>query len=394
MFSRYIGSFGAKFAVSLINLGILLLTSRYLGTKTRGEISLWVLNIFIFQMLAEIFTGYSLVHFIPKTDFKKIFLYGYFFVFGIIVCGLSYYFFSGKPLDFSFYFLTVFVILNSFNFVFFLGLGELKLYNIFSLMQPFLLLTGTVMYIFLFKNQTFNAWKIPAIFSFFITYLTTLSFVIRLFSRPGSSDIKNKKIPIKEIIRNGMLCQMANLFFVLSGRYNFYQIEALDQLGIYSTASMCTESLLIFSSALSPIILSDTSSGRSNRLNFRFAAGIAALMLLIFCIILVIPESWILFFFGNYFKGIKNIILLLFPGIFFHSQTSLIHHYFSGSGNLYPAFFSNGTGFLITYIFSSYVALHFGLSGLAVLSSVSAFVILLTSLFFVKKIFSKRLLQA
>jgi len=75
MFSRYIGSFGAKFAVSLINLGILLLTSRYLGTRTRGEISLWVLNIFIFQMLAEIFTGYSLVHFIPKTDFKKIFLF-------------------------------------------------------------------------------------------------------------------------------------------------------------------------------------------------------------------------------------------------------------------------------------------------------------------------------
>ena len=81
MFRNIIQSVFTKGFVAVINFLVFIISAKYLGTSSRGEINILVLNIAIIQILNEIYTGYSLIYFIPKYDLKKIFLTGIIYTF-------------------------------------------------------------------------------------------------------------------------------------------------------------------------------------------------------------------------------------------------------------------------------------------------------------------------
>ena len=72
---------------AVINFLILIISSKFLGVSTRGEIGLFILNIATIQIINEVYTGYSLVYFVPKFNLKKLFFYG--FVWTILATSIS-----------------------------------------------------------------------------------------------------------------------------------------------------------------------------------------------------------------------------------------------------------------------------------------------------------------
>ena len=95
-----------------------------MGGEIRGEITLFVLNIAIIQIVNEIYTGYTLVHFIPKCSFKKLYEFGFLWVaICTLVLSVFFYLFNvGMGGNWIHLFLLSFiVILNSFHLVFILG---------------------------------------------------------------------------------------------------------------------------------------------------------------------------------------------------------------------------------------------------------------------------------
>ncbi len=74
MLQKVIQSLFTKGSVAVVNFLILIVTSKYLGISTRGDIGIIMLNLAIIQMINEIYTGYSLVHFIAKYNINKIYL--------------------------------------------------------------------------------------------------------------------------------------------------------------------------------------------------------------------------------------------------------------------------------------------------------------------------------
>ena len=72
MLQRILYSFFSKGVIAVINFLILLLSARYLGVRTRGEISVFLVNIALVQVLTEIYTGYNLVHFMQKFSHRRI----------------------------------------------------------------------------------------------------------------------------------------------------------------------------------------------------------------------------------------------------------------------------------------------------------------------------------
>ena len=87
MFGNIIKSVFTKGFVALINFVIFILSAKYLGTSSRGEINILVLNIAIIQILNEVFTGYSLIYFLPKYDLRKIFITG--IIYTLLACSLG-----------------------------------------------------------------------------------------------------------------------------------------------------------------------------------------------------------------------------------------------------------------------------------------------------------------
>lgn len=135
----------SKGFVAVINFLILILSAKYLGVNTRGEISLFVLNIANIQIINEIYTGYSLVYFVPKFNLKRIFINGIIWTFITTSLSNLTFFLMGKEIkgfEIDMYLLSLIIILNTFNMVNLLAKEKVKTYNFLSVLQPLLLLLG------------------------------------------------------------------------------------------------------------------------------------------------------------------------------------------------------------------------------------------------------------
>ena len=138
MFKNIIHSLFTKGLVAVINFFILIISSRYLGVSSRGEISIFILNIAIIQIVNEIYTGYSLVYFIPKFDLKKIYILG--LIYTLIFASLSN--IIVVVLDkhvpgygWMGYIVSLLIIINTFNCVLILGKEKVKIYNLLNLLD-------------------------------------------------------------------------------------------------------------------------------------------------------------------------------------------------------------------------------------------------------------------
>ncbi|MFO0435035.1 MAG: hypothetical protein ACK5ZT_07285, partial [Sphingobacteriaceae bacterium] len=145
MLQKIIQSLITKGSVAVVNFLILIVTSKYLGVSTRGEISLIILNLAIVQLINEVYTGYSLVHFISKFNINKVYLNG--IVFTLIACAITntmLYLMNKQPEGYAtiLFMLSIIIILNTFNCVIILSKEFYKMYNFLSFFQPVTLLLG------------------------------------------------------------------------------------------------------------------------------------------------------------------------------------------------------------------------------------------------------------
>jgi len=83
LLKNIISTLFTKGFVALVNLVILLVSSKQLGSDVSGKLSLLILDIAIIQIINEIYTGYALVYFIPKYSLKKVYVTG---VIWTIIC--------------------------------------------------------------------------------------------------------------------------------------------------------------------------------------------------------------------------------------------------------------------------------------------------------------------
>ena len=344
-------SFVTKFAVAIINLLILLITSRYLGVSSRGEISLFLLNIAIIQILNETYTGYSLIHFIPKFDFKKLFLTGLVFSLFFAVLANTLLGFLNKHIEGSeglAYFLSILIILNTFHCVLLLGKGNVLQYNFLSLLQPFLLLLAILFWVFVLKEYTFASYTHPLTLSFAISY--ALSFILVLKSRTTTQPL----LPFNfgAILSKGAYTQLTVLMFLFCNRYSYYLLSDSAKVGLYASASTLIESVLIFSYAMAPVLLSRANQTHNSKQHAELCIALLKLSLL-FCLssalfFYLLPEKLYTTILGDGFNGIKYYMMLYVPGVVMMSVIVVLSNYFISRGSTKTVFLCNAAGFILS----------------------------------------------
>ncbi|MBL7936270.1 MAG: hypothetical protein JNM51_10745, partial [Bacteroidia bacterium] len=164
MIKNIISTLFTKGFVALVNLAILLVSAKMMGSDVRGQISLLALNIAIIQVINEIYTGYALVYFIPNNSLKKLYVVGIMWTVGCtVVCSavmllLFYWFDIGSNKHWVHLLLLSFIIiLHSFHMVIILAKEKIKLYNILNFLQPSLLLSALSIALFYFKLKTVDS---------------------------------------------------------------------------------------------------------------------------------------------------------------------------------------------------------------------------------------------
>ena len=366
MFKNILQSVFTKGFVAVINFLVFILSAKYLGASSRGEINIFVLNIAIIQILNEIYTGYSLIYFIPKYNFKRIFISGV--VYTLLACSFGNALFHLLRLqlpDYGWlgYIISTLVILNTFNCVLILGKERIALYNFLCILQPLLLLLGLCYSIFFLKNFTLQSYLFPMLTSFVISFIISFIAVLNI-SRTTSS---TKEFDFKPIIIYGFICQMGVLLYILSNKYSYYLLENNNEVGLYGTACSLIESVLIISNGIAPVFMARVAnSGNSEdnaKMAFALSKSSSILSLIFILFILLIPNELYVALLGNGYKQVKFFMILYAPGIFIMSFISIINNYFSAIGKLKQVLLCNFLGFTGSIITAHLLIPVYGIIG-------------------------------
>lgn len=374
MFKNIIQSLFAKGLVAVMNFAILIVSSHYLGASSRGEIAVLILNISIIQIVNEIFTGYTLVYFIPKYNLRKIYIAG--IIYTLAACSMTntiFYFLNKHVANYAglSYLISFMVILNTFNCVIILGKEKFALYNFLNIIQPLLLILGLIYTTYFKKIYTLEAYIWPLLFSFIIAFTISFSFVIKMVFKKE----EHKPFVMRPIFMNGLLCQLAVLMHIFCNRYSYYLLETTAEVGLYSSASSLVESVLIISNGIAPVLLSRVANDGDNERGRRMTLSLAkaSFILSLFCllIIVLIPNSVFVFLLGSGFENAKAIMMMYSPGILMLSFAGIISHYFSATGKLKTILLCNGLGFATAMVLAHLLIRKYSYTGAAISADVS-----------------------
>ncbi len=368
MFKNILHSLVTKGLVAIINFFILIVSSRYLGVSSRGEISIFILNIAIIQIVNEVYTGYSLVYFIPKFDLKKIYIFG--LVYTLIFCSLSnviVVFLNKQVPGYGWlgYIVSLLIIINTFNCVLILGKEKVKAYNFLNLLQPLLLLIGLGFSLLVLKEFTFNSYIFPLLFSFIIAFIFSTAMVLKI----NFNASKERTFDLKPVIINGLICQAAVLMHIFCNRYSYYLLPSTAKVGLYSSASSLIESVLIIANGISPVLLARVANTgdtlRSSEMTLSLSKASFIFSLAAVLVIFLLPEGFFIYLLGDGYAGIKRLMMLYAPGILMVSFFGIISHYFSALGKLKLILFCNSFGFIISLIAAPVLIKKYDMDGAA-----------------------------
>jgi O-antigen/teichoic acid export membrane protein len=367
MFQSIIQSLIARATVAIINFLILVISSRYLGAASRGEISLFVLNITVIQIINEIYTGYSAVHFINKYDFRRTYFTGLLFTFFFCtVSNIALVFLKKQVPGFGWagYVISFMVIVNTFNCIMLLGRQKLRAFNLLCFLQPFLLLTGMAFSIIILKVYTFSAYLLPLAFSFSAALIFSSYFVFKLF--PGSGKGEFRALPV--FVR-GLQLQLATFMFILGNRYSYYLLADHASVGIYSAAAALVEAVLVLTYAIAPVLLARIAGKGDVPESAAVSLGLAKFSLFfsaIFVALLgLLPEAFFTFLLGKGFSGVKELMLLYAPSVLIISFFNPLSNYFTAIGKPRSVLFSYTLGFMFTIFVTPLLISRYGVKGAA-----------------------------
>ncbi len=400
MYKQIAFTFLSKGLVAFINLLILIFSSHWLGAELRGEINLFVLNLSIIHGLNEIYTGFTLVYFIPRFNLKRLYVNGLLWILGLSAV-ISFFYYCSSAKEFTkhlhLFLLAILLSTHAFNTVILLAKEKIKLFNGINFMQAFLLLLILVLEFLFWPHKGITIYLIALYGSLLPSLMLSCTYVIKIIRE---EQVNHLSYRFFAILKNGFYNQLASMSHVLSNRLNFYLLGSHVLVGLFGNASSLTESIWLISSSAAPIVLTRISNSEGNVNNSKMAflvAKICFILSLTFTIILLlIPNFLFVQILGKDFTEVKWLMLNLCPGILCISFATIISHFYSGMGNQRILVIANSIGLIAALCAGIFLIPKFGLLGACYAANSAYFVttLILTTVFMkahnlsVKQLFS------
>lgn len=354
----------------------LILSSRFLGSEVVGQMSLLILNMAIIHTVAEIYTGSSMVFFIPRVCFKTLYLRGFAWIL-MCVSIISGVFYAAspmiRPLIAHLVVLALLSALHNFHTYLVLGRQAIRSYNVLVFFQPISAVLILSIAVFGMQDKSINASLLALYGSYGGSVLLSLFLLRRLPAQEGEQATPSWKA----LLQLGFTNQLANLAHLLSNRYNYYIIAGISTslVGVLSSGTSLIESVWTVSAAISPLVLSKVANSEAGQEEARLSLQLAKLSFLLsfvaVIILLFIPVQWFTQILGADFEAVKLVMLLLSPGVLALSFSSVLSHYYSGLGRQRVLLAANSSGLAITLLTSYWLISRYGLAGACVAASLA-----------------------
>lgn len=331
-------------------------TASWLGPSGRGEVSLFLSHGFFLYLAGQFSGGAALGYFSSRHAPRSLFFLALKGAMAIVLVGggLTFFMDLGWVISLSAILLALFLTAGGLAQHLLMGQNKQREVNQLLLIQN----AGPLV---LFS---FGFWIFPEgdVKIFIVaTLLAQLSYAVHAWNKMQilvPNNTVHKSEVIRQIWKMGFLAQLGNLLQFMQYRSCLFLLaywETKAWVGVLSVVLALGEGLWIPARSGAQLLLGRIMGnhelpGRGSMLrNMGLALGIALLGSLILS---AIPLSTYLWFLGQEYKPLKEVFVLIFPGIVIFSIQFSITHYFSGQGKYFQNMLASGLGLAVQWAFS------------------------------------------
>lgn len=400
MFKKLLGTGMTRVMNLLIGFVTMMMGTRVLGSAEWG-IGFTVLTDLTFLLIGiEFIAGSGLVYFTPRKKLSTLMLVSYSWIlivmvlYGLLFWGMSFFpEFSDRLVPKGYEFITLLLTLvysfHSFNLNVFLGKEKVSTYNWIFLLQIFVQVCSMALFIFVFHIHDAHAFVYSLLCGYSLAFIVGFCLMIPMVKHEGYDSFL---LTAKEMFRYGYVIQLSTLVSTLNRRMSIYLLRqhcTEESIGVYGAGSQVGEGVKVFGVSISMVQFSKlsnlTDEEKIVRLTIKFLKITVVLTLTALAVIACLPVSLFEWLFSNEFGQVKEIILLMSPGLLFFAAQMVFSYYFSGTGvpkyNLYASLVGLAVTIPATFLLIPYK----GIEGAAIAYSCTYTAVMLYQWFVFKR---------
>jgi len=384
LLSKILNTFGARALSAVINLLIAIILSQYLGPAGKGVQSLIITTITFVLVFANLVGGATLVYLVPRHAPSLLVLPSY--IWTLLVSFVSYFVLLLFPIVEGPFIMHICILsaLNSIvsiNTSILIGKEKISTSNLINLVQPFILILSLLI-LFKIKNEAEITDYIYALYiSFGISAIVSIGYYTKHCGRIIIHSLKEYRMIAGEMVRFGILNQVAHITQMLSFRLSYYVLDHYHgeaAVGVYSNGISLAESIWLISKSISMVQYARISNLQDRpeaaRLTVRLIKFSLVASLIILVPLMLLPSSFYVFIFGAGFSDTRMVIWTLAFGVLVYNFSILTGHYFSGTGRYQVNAMASSLGLVASVILYFTLIPRFSMAGAGWATSLSYFI--------------------
>lgn len=401
MFKKILGTGITRVMNLLIGFITMMMGTKVLGPAEWG-IGFTVLTDVTFLLIGvEFLAGSGLVYFTPRKKLSTLMLLSYSWILMVMVVYVLLFLVlsrfpevSDRVVPRGYEVLTLLLTLvysfHNFNLNVFLGKEKVGTFNWIFLLQIFVQVTSMALFIFVFHLRDAHAFVYSLLCGYSVAFLVGFFLMIPMVKHEGHDPLF---VTAKEMLRYGYVIQLSTLVSTLNRRMSIYLLRqhcTEESVGVYGAGTQVGEGVKVFGLSISMVQFSRlsnlTDQEKIVNLTIKFLKITVLLTLTALLVLNCLPVRFFEWLFSDEFGQVKQIILLMSPGLLFLSAQMIFAHYFSGTGvpkyNLYASL----TGLAVTIPCTILMIPSMGIVGAAISFSFTYTAIMLYQWFAFRKL--------
>jgi O-antigen/teichoic acid export membrane protein len=394
--NKILNTFGAMSISAVINFLIAIVISQFLGPEGKGEQGIILATVAFVLVFSNLVGGATLVYLIPRFRASLLVLPSYIWSLGISIIAYFILWIFGIVSDAFILHISLLSVLNSFisiHSTMLIGKEKIKAANLVSLLQPLIIICSLLLSFLVFDERTISAY----IRSLYIAYggslLVSMYYMRKTFGPISKHELPEYIAVIRELFRLGYMNQLAHITQMLSFRLSYYFLEIYHgeaSVGIYSNGIQIMESIWLISKSISLVqyarIANTEDKAYSQLLSVRLLKVSFVFSLICILPLILLPESFYLWLFGQGFVGVKEVIYILAPGVLIYNISLILGHYFSGTGKYYVNTIASTAGLAVSLVLFILLIPQYVETGAGIAASISyAVTSLVVLIFFIRE---------
>lgn len=401
MFKKILGTGITRVMNLLVGFITMMMGTKVLGPAEWG-IGFTVLTDVTFLLIGvEFLAGSGLVYFTPRKKLSTLMLLSYSWILMVfVVYALLFLILSRFPeisdrivprgYEVITLLLTFVYSFHNFNLNVFLGKERVGTFNWVFLLQILVQVCSMALFIFVFHIHDAHAFVYSLLCGYSVAFIVGFLLMIPMLKHEGHDPLI---VTAKEMLRYGYVIQLSTLVSTLNRRMSIYLLRqhcSEESVGVYGAGTQVGEGVKVFGLSISMVQFSRlsnlTDQEKIVNLTIKFLKITIILTLSALLVLNCLPIRFFEWLFSDEFGQVKQIILLLSPGLLFLSAQMIFAHYFSGTGvpkyNLYASL----TGLAVTIPCTILLIPSMGIVGAAISFSCTYTAIMLYQWFAFRKL--------